>query len=287
MVKIAAVGDNVVDCYAANGMMYPGGNTLNAAVFIRRFGGQAAYVGVVADDAAGRHIRAALIEEGVDVSRLRTLREGMTAYCVIGHENGDRIFITYDLGVSMFTPAAEDFEFVAGFDAVHIGRSSGLDAHLPAFARLTRLSYDFSTRRDPDHIKAVAPLCFLAAGSAGELPEEEALALQRRMLDAGAKWALVTRGRAGAILSNGTKIHSTDAVPTEVVDTLGAGDTFTARTLYGLLAGEAPNEALHEAARAAADTCRYYGAVGHGAPIELGAEVPELAPARNTSAARS
>lgn len=279
MVRIVAVGDNVVDCYAANAMMYPGGNTLNAAVFVRRFGGHSAYIGAVADDAAGRHIEAALVAEGVDVSHLRVLDEGMTAYCVIGHEDGDRIFITYDLGVSMFTPSEDDLAFIAGFDAAHIGRSSGLDAHLADVAQRTRLSYDFSTGRDPGHIAAVAPLCLLTAASAGEAPEAEALALQRQMLDAGAQWALVTRGRAGAILSDGSAVHSVAAVPTEVVDTLGAGDTFTARTLYGLLKGEAPAQVLQEAAQAAADTCRYYGAVGHGAPIDIGAEVPELAQA--------
>ena len=40
MVKIAAMGDNVVDCYPARNQMYPGGNCLNVAVQARRFGAQ-------------------------------------------------------------------------------------------------------------------------------------------------------------------------------------------------------------------------------------------------------
>ena len=277
MIKIAAMGDNVVDCYAANGKMYPGGNTLNAAVFISRFGGQSAYVGCVADDPAGRHIRSTLKAEGVDISHLQMLKEGMTAYCVIGHDDGDRVFLTFDLGVSMFAPDSNALDFVGGFDAVHIGRSSGLDGFLEAVAGRTRLSYDFSTSRDIDHIRAVEPLCSLAVGSGGGLDEDEVFALQKSMLVAGAKWALVTRGKSGAVLSNGGAVHSVAAVPTEIVDTLGAGDTFAARTLYGLLKGEEPDIALKAAAQAAADTCRYYGAVGHGVPIDIGAKVPELA----------
>lgn len=276
MVRIAAMGDNVVDCYVANGMMYPGGNTLNAAVFIRRFGGVSAYIGRVANDRAGRHIRAALQSEGVDVSHLQVLDHGMTAYCVIGHEQGDRVFLTFDLGVSMFEPSPSDIEFASGFDAVHIGRSSGLDDHLANLAQRTRLSYDFSIRHETSHIATVAPLCYLAAASAGDSAEAEALALQQRMLDAGANWALVTRGKAGAILSDGHQVHSMAAVSTQVVDTLGAGDTFTARTLFGLLNGERADEILASAAQAAADTCRYYGAVGYGIPIEIGVDVPVL-----------
>ncbi|UYQ71971.1 PfkB family carbohydrate kinase [Pelagibacterium flavum] len=276
MVRIAAMGDNVVDCYVANGMMYPGGNTLNAAVFIRRFGGLSAYIGRVADDPAGRHICAALESEGVDVSHLQVLDQGMTAYCVVGHEKGDRVFLTFDLGVSMFEPTQSDIEFASGYDAVHIGRSSGLDDHLAKLAGRTRLSYDFSTRYEAEHVEAVAPLCYLAAASAGDIAEREALALQQRMLDAGANWALVTRGKAGAILSDGRRVHSVAAVSTQVVDTLGAGDTFTARTLFGLLKGEGADEILASAAQAAADTCRYYGAVGYGTPIEICADVPVL-----------
>jgi fructoselysine 6-kinase len=66
------------------------------------------------------------------------------------------------------------------------------------------------------------------------------------------------------------------AAPVQAVDTLGAGDTFIARTLYGLLAGEPPDQLLRAAAEAAAETCRYFGAVGHGAPIAISADIEAL-----------
>ena len=273
------MGDNVVDCYVANGMMYPGGNTLNVATYVSRFGGKSAYVGHVANDPAGRLIRSALMAEGVDISHLQVSDEGTTAYCIIGHQNGDRVFLSFDLGVSVFTPSADELDFVAGFDAVHVGRSSGLDGMLQAVASRTQLSYDFSTSRDAAYIQAVAPLCFFAAASGGDLAETDALGLQRQLLDAGAEWALVTRGKAGALLSNKDTVYSVSARPADVVDTLGAGDTFAARTLYGLLAGEEPNQVLEAAARAAAETCRNFGALGHGAPIEIAADIAELVPA--------
>ena len=172
MVKIAAMGDNVVDCYTSRGEMYPGGNCLNLAVNVRRFGGQSAYIGAVGKDPAGDLICEALRAERVDISRLRRL-DGRTAYCLIGHEGAERVFLDFALGVSMFTPTPEDLEFLRGFSAVHIGQSSGLDAYVADAAEKSRLSYDFSTRRDPGHRRRIAPHCFLATVSGGDLSEGE------------------------------------------------------------------------------------------------------------------
>jgi len=146
MIKIAAMGDNVVDCYLSLGRMFPGGNCLNVSVFARRFGATTAYIGAVGKDRAGNLILQALEAEGVDISRLRQL-DGATAYCIIGHRDADRVFLSFDLGVSRFEPSEHDLKFLGGFSAVHIGQSSGLDQHVADAARHTLLSYDFSTRR--------------------------------------------------------------------------------------------------------------------------------------------
>ena len=55
----------------------------------------------------------------------------------------------------------------------------------------------------------------------------------------------------------------------EPVDTLGAGDTFIARTLVGLLRAEAPAAILAAAAQAAAETCLSPGAFGHGVTMTV------------------
>jgi fructoselysine 6-kinase len=268
MVKIVAMGDNVVDCYLSRNAMFPGGNCLNVSVFIRKFGGQSAYVGAIGRDRAGDAIVAALIDEGVDISHLRRL-DGPTAYCVIGHRNADRVFVTYDLTISMFEPGADDFDFILGFDAVQIGQSSGLDHHLARVSSLRRLSYDFSNKYSGEKIGCIAPLCFLASLSARDDSPEHALDLIRETLSKGSQWCLVTRGSNGAFLGRGTDIFEVPAVKAELVDTLGAGDTFIARTLFGLLKGEMPEALLAAAAEEAAKTCGYYGAVGHGVPIEI------------------
>ncbi|MER9119584.1 PfkB family carbohydrate kinase [Mesorhizobium sp. M0601] len=275
MVKIAAIGDNVVDCYLARDEMYPGGNCLNVSVYVSRFGGRSAYVGTIGKDRAGDLICTALASERVDITRLRRL-EGATAYCLIGHRNADRIFLDFDLGVSVFTPTQEDLDFLSGFQAVHIGQSSGLDPWVAAVSSKSLLSYDFSTRREPGHRREIGPYCYLACVSGDGLDDKELAAIAAELLACGSKWVLVTRGRAGAVLHGDTVSYRTPARLVKPVDTLGAGDTFIARTLFGLLKKEAPQDILGHAADAAAATCRYYGAIGHATAIDLGKMTPKI-----------
>jgi fructoselysine 6-kinase len=266
--RILAFCDNVVDSYRDQRRMFPGGNCVNHAVFASRFGAQACYAGAVADDAAGRAIRDAFKAEGVSTELLRFV-PGQTAYCVIATQGGERIFVGANLGVSIIAPSPADLAWMKTADAVHTGRSSHVDAWLPTFARLTRVSYDFATIRDESKLAEIAPHCFLAGFSGGDLARIEALELAQKTMLHGAQWVVITRGGEGALLASANGIIEAPAVPVEPVDTLGAGDTFIARTLVGLLRAEAPETILNEAAKEAARTCLSPGAFGHGVPMEV------------------
>lgn len=267
-VRILAFGDNVVDCYRGQNLMYPGGNCVNHAVFARRAGAETAYAGAVCDDDAGRLIRNALLGEGVDFTSLR-IEPGQTAYCVIETRDGDRVFVGANLGVSIIAPSPADLARLPDFDAVHTGRSSHVDAWLPRFAEATRVSYDLATVHDAERIARVAPHCFLIAFSAGGTSREEALALAQSARAAGARWSLVTRGIEGALLAGEAGVFEAPAQPVDAVDTLGAGDTHIANVLVGLLDNRDPETILREAADAAARTCLTRGAFGYAATMNV------------------
>jgi fructoselysine 6-kinase len=266
--RILAFGDNVVDCYRDQNLMFPGGNCVNHAVFASRAGAETAYAGAVCDDDAGRLIRQALTEEGVDVSSLR-VEPGQTAYCVIETRDGDRVFVGANLGVSIIAPSRADLARLSDFDAVHTGRSSHVDGWLPCFAEVTKISYDLATVHDPDRIARIAPHCFLIAFSAGGACRDEALALADRARIAGARWSLVTRGIEGALLAGETGIVEVPAKQVDPIDTLGAGDTYIANVLVGLLDSLQPKAILTKAAEASAQTCLIRGAFGHAAPMSV------------------
>lgn len=266
--RILSFGDNVVDCYADQNLMYPGGNCLNHAVFAHRFGAETCYAGAVSDDAAGRLIRSALGREGVDISHLRNL-PGNTAFCVIGTEEGERVFLGADLGVSIIGPTAEDLDLMAKVDAVHTGRSSHIDAWVPHISARSLLSFDFATIQDRERIERVGGHCYLASFSGGGLTEEAALDLAATAAAAGAVNVLVTRGEHGALLMRSGQITQARAVVITPLDTLGAGDTFIARVLVGLLRQEETPDLLSAAATEAAHTCSWHGGFGHAGPMEV------------------
>ena len=168
MIRIAAMGDNVVDCYISKKMMFPGGNCLNVSVFARRLGAVATYIGAIGRDPAGKALQGSLAAEGVLTDRLRVL-PGSTAYCIIGHNGAERVFLRADLGVSMFQPDHGDLNYLKEFDVVHVGQSSGLDDFIDQIARSTRLSYDFSIRNSVEPFPADRPALLPCFGLRGRI----------------------------------------------------------------------------------------------------------------------
>ena len=91
--RIAAAGDNCIDYYRNTGKGYPGGNPVNVAVYLQRYGCFSSYIGTVGDDLYGETIRSELSYAGVDVSHLRT-EHGSTAISYLNLVDGERVFDT-------------------------------------------------------------------------------------------------------------------------------------------------------------------------------------------------
>ncbi|TLM81289.1 ribokinase [Pseudarthrobacter sp. NamE2] len=263
MVSILTARDNVIDCYMDEGQVFAGGNAVNVAVFARRAGAKAAYAGTVGTDSAGALILNSLTLEGVSTDMVQ-VRPGSTAYCVIGRNNGDRVFREVGLGVSRAELDGGFISSASDFDAVHLSVSSLLQGVVPDLAAVSRLSFDFSTNRDIGFLATVAPHCYLASFSGGDLTGAAALDLGRQAVVLGATWALVTRGADGAVLVGEENTYQVTAAKTALVDTLGAGDTFIANVLTGLLAAGHPQEVMAMASEASALTCSRLGAFGRG-----------------------
>ncbi len=84
--------------------------------------------------------------------------------------------------------------------------------------------------------------------------------LQRLAAQCELRCVALTRGSDGALLIRDDEVHQSAAVETEVVDTVGAGDAFTAALVVGLLAGEPLPVINQRATRVAAFVCSQAGA---------------------------
>jgi fructoselysine 6-kinase len=266
MTRILGLGDNTVDIYVEARVQYPGGNAANVAALASRLGAAAGYLGCVGEDDAGELVRTALGIEGVDISRIR-VRPGPNARTLIGHIAEERRFIQSDPGVRAdyrFEP--DDFSYIAGFDHVHTSIYSDLGEALPQIAASARsLSIDASDGWDKDYLRQVLPHVRFAFLSAESLNGGEALAVAQFCLALGPEAVVLTRGEGGALGVSAKGPIYQPALPTYLVDTLGAGDGFIAGFLMGALTGGGLKAGMSRGAHVASLVCGWHGAFGHAA----------------------
>ena len=98
--------------------------------------------------------------------------------------------------------------------------------------------------------------------AAGLNTQDDVAALLQGLMRFGRLDAVVlTRGADGATLTTQSGTFQQAGIPTEVVDTVGAGDAFTAAFLTGYLSDRPHNETLRNACEVAAAACGHAGAV--------------------------
>jgi len=269
MASLIGVGDNTFDRYLDRNTMYPGGNAVNVPVFYRRHGGKAAYLGWVGDDRRGALLLESLRAEDVDISRCRVVNHP-TGRCDIELRDGDRQFMGSIPGARKLIKLEEpDYDYISGFDIVHTSIYSFIEPFLPHLCRASKLlSFDFSSDWTQNYLETALPHVDAAFLSAPNLGDAELEKLVKWIHGVNHGLVVVTRGELGSAAYDGDRLYSQGIVETNVVDTLGAGDSYIARILYETHRGTELGEAMRRASESAAETCDYYGAWGHGASIE-------------------
>jgi fructoselysine 6-kinase len=265
-VRLLAVGDNCVDHYAELGRRFPGGNALNVVVYASRVPGvQADYVGVVGTDPNGGFILDQMTAQGLDAGKVLR-REGETAVTTILIKNGERVFAHYLEGVqkdATLPPGA--LPDTRGYDLIHFSVWGLGREHIPNIRKTSEalLSCDFSNQLDDPRTGIMPHLDFSFFSGRhllerGEDPEAKIMELKERTPGLVA----MTLGERGSLVYDGDKVYRGRALPVEVVDTLGAGDSWIAAFLCGRLGGYSVEESMKAGHRAAAETCRRLGAWG-------------------------
>jgi len=255
----ATVGDNCIDRYGPPlSRAFVGGNAVNVAVHLARLGNRVAYFGSVADDADGARVRAVLGERHLDLSALRTA-PGNTAFTDIAFAaDGDRIFVHEDFGTCRgYRPDEAEVARLMTMDHVHIGwldDGGALKRRLAAAG--VSVSQDISVNAaEEDRSPAGLAMAFASLAE-----EEEPAPRLRAILEAGAALAVLMRGKAGSIASDGRTTVETGIHPVaRIVDSTGAGDTFIAGFLDARIAGASLTESLEAGRDQAALTLLHLG----------------------------
>ncbi|RED17942.1 carbohydrate kinase family protein [Pontivivens insulae] len=268
-----------------------GGSPFNVAIGMRRLGAKAGLFTAISTDVMGEKLATMLVDEDVSTAYLlRTARkttlsvisldaEGVPAYTFYGDDAADTGIVEADL------PALGQEVVGLHFGSYSIAVAPVADAALAlvksAGERFISLDPNIRPTVEPDmsiwraRVEALLPHVHLLKISSEDLevlyPDLTAEAFATQMLAAGVQLVVLTDGGEAARGWTATGLQATVAPPkVDVVDTVGAGDTFMASLLAEL--GDAPHDAvkaLDEAAltrllqfcaNAAAITCTRQGA---------------------------
>ena len=235
MIKAVGVGDYVIDRYYHYGLMFPGGNALNFAVYSKQLGCGAAFVGILADDKFAEIVTEAIDARGVDRSKCVRVH-GKTWLCNTRLENGERtISDDNDGGVVKTQPLKIGnglLDYLRGFDIIHTNVNGYLGKEIEKL-KLTGVPviYDYSDIwQSEEDLLEICPYINFAFFSGKKLPQAELKQLLRLIVDNGCELAICTIGEQGSIVYDGNKYYIEKPYPyninSEVLDTLGAGDSF-------------------------------------------------------------
>jgi fructokinase len=257
--RVVVVGESLVDIvHRAGGAVdeAPGGSPANVALTLGRLGRAPILVTRLADDDRGRRVRRWLEQSGVAVDAIAAPRTS-TATAVL--DASGAATYTFDLEWDLGDDVARLAEDVpASADLVHIGSVGAvLEPGAGQVAALVRavhgraiITYDPNIRpslvRDPHGVRArVADLIGIAdvVKTSDEdvqwlHPGRDAIEVAREWVLGGPALVVITRGAEGATAVTADAEVVVPAVATDVVDTVGAGDTFMGALIDGLLARE-------------------------------------------------
>ncbi|HMO55882.1 MAG TPA: carbohydrate kinase family protein [Roseiflexaceae bacterium] len=231
----------------------------SSAIFacgIARLGLKVAFAGLIGDDMLGRFCRDALADRGVDVGGVVVDPAQRTGMTVILQRPDDRAMLTFAGAMAHFGAAHISTDMLRTTRHVHVGSyymQPTLQPDLPAIfamAQQAGATTSLDTNWDPAGtwagLDTLLPVtsCFIpnegealaiAGTLAGTPPANVDAALD--ILAGRVSLAAVKCGANRAIAASGDA--RADIMPPRVafVDAVGAGDTFNAGFVYGMLAG--------------------------------------------------
>ena len=258
---IACIGDSCVDYYESLGQKYPGGNPVNFAVYIRRLGGDSSFVGAVGSDEDGALVVEALKTKEVDVSHVQVL-PGRTPYTTVVMDNGNRVFTSYETGVMEdYRLRPEDLDFIAEHPIAVTALWGKCENDLEALkARGVTVVFDCADLPDDPVAKKALPFSDIAFFSDDGSSVDALMQKIREIAALGPSVVVAMRGAKGSMAFDGQTFYLQGAVECQVVDTLGAGDSFIAGFLYATLQGLPIPRRMRMGSENAAVTIGYVGA---------------------------
>lgn len=228
----------------------PGGKGANQAVAAARLGGNVTMFGSVGIDQNGENLRAILKEEGVETAFINIVEGIATGVAIIEIcEHDNRIIVAsganqytnleyltnvskellnYDVILLQHEIPLESIEYIANFLSIY--NKTIILNPAPAFALSDEILKCITYITPNEHEYKMV----LNTSD----PMDEVLKRYPNKL-------LITRGEEGVTYCDGTNIITVPSINVEIVDTTGAGDTFTGAFGVAISEGQDLIDAIH------------------------------------------
>ncbi len=255
-------GEVLFDCFP-DGSQVLGGAPFNVAWHLQAFGNQPCFVSNVGDDAQGEAIRNAALDWGMDGGFLGTDHNHPTGRVDVTIEDNEPHYDIVENCAYDFI-SADNFKSLTNIGFVYHGSLALRNAVTRQSLESLVADYSPAVFMDvnlrPPWWQKEQVLAWFAHARWLKLNHDELKTLVEQYDDAedAAKWlidrfdietVIVTQGEQGATVINarGERYQQAPPRPHTFVDTVGAGDAFTARFIHGLLCDESIEETLQAA----------------------------------------
>ena len=258
----AGIGDNCIDDYVNIGRRYPTGNVVDTGVNMAKLGIPVSIISTTGSDENGRWMIDALTKEGLELPH-SMVADGATAITYMTLDENDRVHGEYEEGVlENIVFDDEDIRFAAEHDLVFTafwGKAENVMGKIHDLGALT--ACDYATTDDErlpamlETTRGAIDYGFFSYKGIGRKDDEEPRAFLRdKVENHGMKVAVATFGEEGSLAFDGARFYECGIYPQpEVVNTVGAGDSFIAGFLAGVLQGKDIPACLDQGARVASE----------------------------------
>ena len=282
--RIVSLGEVLWDLFPTGARFW--GAPANFACHAASLGATVSIVSAVGDDARGHEAIDILNRYDIDISLIQIVSEASTGSVGISLDSAGKPTFTIheDSAWDRLTWNEALHSRINEADAIYFGTlgqrsdssrhtirrsvETARDAGLPRIIDINLRSPFFDSAMIRDSI-ALASILKLSDDELSEVctafcmnSTGDVEAMLRGVLEAGClDMVVMTRGAEGALLVTPDDTIQQGGIPTTVIDTVGAGDSFSAAFLIGELCGEPHEQILHRACEVAAATCAHSGAV--------------------------
>jgi len=228
--------------------MTSGSSAVIFACGLARLGLKVAFIGVCGDDIFGHFMLDEMHKQHVDVSNVIVRDDGQTGLSVILNRELDRAILTHTGLIAALRATDISDSLLRQARHLHIASyflQTALQPDLPALFRRAQalgLTTSLDTNYDPsekwdgfDELLSVTNVLFLNEKEALSLSRESNIDLATSNIGSKVDTLAVKLGADGALGIRGSHKVIVPSIPVNVVDTVGAGDSFDAGYIYGYI----------------------------------------------------